>query len=275
MDRARQATNELNGDLRLSFGERVRYLCSNARRNMVAIGTGPATRAFVPPRSASGKRFVGQSPSRFLTEVFIDSELPQLLTQKQVEVVEIGCGSGSMSARLATLGFGGRYTGIDIVDQFRPQALPSSFTSNFIESDAHRFIPERPIDLLISVSALEHIPDDAKLIKRLATHMAPGGLELHVVPGAASLFTYLWHGYRQYTPKGLADRFGEGRTSIVRLGGLGTFLLHLCFITSEVLVGRSLRTFAPRLYGRMLRGALMLDRFAPVCATAYAVIRRH
>ena len=100
-------------------------------------------------------------------------------------------------------------------------------------------------------------------------------LEVHVLPSGASLATYLWHGYRQYTPVMLAERFGDD-IEIVRLGGLGSYLLHGLFITGpEMLLHRSLRKAMPRIYLALLRTALRIDRVIPVCPNAYAVIRRH
>ena len=128
---------------------------------------------------------------------------------------------------------------------------------------------------MISVSALEHIPSDTALISRLPSLFNQGGLEAHVVPSGPSLLTYLWHGYRQYTPATLAEKFGP-RIEIVRLGGLGSYLLHFLYITiPELIFGRSLRKAAPRLYSYLLRAALKVDVVSPIMPIAYAVIRRH
>jgi hypothetical protein len=145
----------------------------------------------------------------------------------------------------------------------------------FLRTDAHAFTPARPIDLLVSVSALEHIARDRELIRRLSAHMAPGGLEVHAVPAGSGLIAYLWHGYRQYTPSMLAERFGSERMEIFRLGGFGSFLLHVALITPEIFVRRFVRARAPGVYRAFLRAALAIDRVLPCCATAYVVVRRH
>ena len=67
------------------------------------------------------------------------------------------------------------------------------------------------------------------MIGRLPTFFRPGGLELHVVPSGAALLAYLEHGYRQYTPAALADKFGPC-IDIVRLGGFGSYLLNVVFM---------------------------------------------
>lgn len=263
---------EISGDIRLSIADRLRYLWRNGIRSLLSLGRGPATRPFhcsagmLTPVST-------QSPSRYLTEAFIATELPRLLpTDRPIEVLEIGCGSGSMAARLEKLGYNGAYAGVDIRDRFRPTAR--AFSQTFVCGDAHDIMPRKAIDLMISVSALEHIPRDAELIHRLSRHMGAGGVQLHFVPARAGLITYLWHGYRQYSPSDLAERFGA-QAEIIRLGGFASFVLHLVLIAPEMLFGRFVRARAPALYAMLLRAALTADRALPVCPTAYAVIKRH
>lgn len=267
---------EISGDIKLSPMDRLRYLARNAVRNLCSFASGPGSRPFLPDITRAAAIEAGQSPGRLLTELFLDAELPRLSPLRALNVLEIGCGSGSMAYRLARIGYRGTYTGIDIADRFRrdhPADFP--FALSFVQGDAHGFAPDVKGDLMVSVSVLEHIPADAMLIDRLATLFAPGGVEVHVVPSGASLLIYLWHGFRQYTPRTLADKFGP-EAHIVRLGGLGSYLLHFVFITiPDLILRRSWRKHAPRFYRAMLMGALRLDRVFPFFPSAYAVIRRH
>jgi 2-polyprenyl-3-methyl-5-hydroxy-6-metoxy-1,4-benzoquinol methylase len=270
-------SEELSGDVELSVGDRCRYLWRNLRRNAATIGRGPRTRAFpVIARDLRG-RLCGQSPSRLLTELFIERELPRLLTPGEITVFEIGCGSGSLLRRLAALGYRGRYIGVDLVDRFRrDHATTAPFTVDFIHADAHAVTPGCAVDLVISISAIEHIPRDAELLRRVTRFVRPGGLQLHVVPAAAGLFAYLWHGYRQYTPASLAERFGAETIELIALGGVGTFMVHLGVITiPEILLGYSLRTSAPSLYAALVRAGITLDRRCSAMPTAFIVVRRH
>jgi SAM-dependent methyltransferase len=208
--------------------------------------------------------------------LFLEAELPRLTVPRELEVLEIGCGSGSMAFRLSRLGYSGRYCGIDINDRFRcdhPGNFP--FAVSHVVVDAHAYAPPRAVDLLISVSTLEHIPHDGVLIRRLASLFNPGGVEVHVVPSGPSLAVYLWHGFRQYTPAALAAKFGHP-IEIVRLGGVASYLVHLVFITvPDMIFYRSLRKTLPGLYRALLLGSLRLDALLPFLPTAYAVIRRH
>jgi 2-polyprenyl-3-methyl-5-hydroxy-6-metoxy-1,4-benzoquinol methylase len=267
---------EISGDISLSPTDRLRYLWRNARRNVMDYARGPRSRAFRPDLARARAIAAGQSPGRLLTELFIEAELPKMLAVDRIDVVEVGCGSGSMAYRLARLGCCGTYLGIDVKDRFRrdhPSDFP--FEVTFSLEDAHRFMPSRPFDLIVSVSTLEHIPRDAALIRRLASMVKSGGIELHVVPSGASLAIYLWHGYRQYTPAALASKFGPD-IEIVGIGGFGSYILHFFAITiPELIFRRSLRKAAPQLYGSMLQRALQIDAIAPIMPTAFAVICRH
>ena len=90
------AANEICGDLRLSAADRLRYLFRNACRNLSSLGRGPKTRAFRPDLRRADAAMSGQSPGRLQTELFIESELPKLLPPRPLEVLEIGCGAGTM-----------------------------------------------------------------------------------------------------------------------------------------------------------------------------------
>jgi 2-polyprenyl-3-methyl-5-hydroxy-6-metoxy-1,4-benzoquinol methylase len=267
---------ELCGDIQLSPADRLRYLMRNVWANIRTVGRGPDSRIFVPDLVRAQDIEAGQSPGRLLTELLFEAQLPRLISPRELRVIEIGCGSGSMVHRLARLGYRGRYTGVDINDRFRrdhPAGFP--FAIAYHQIDAHAFAPSDTIDLMLSVSTLEHIPHDTALIQRLPSMFNPGGVEVHVVPSGASLMVYLWHGFRQYTPATLVMKFGR-EIELIRLGGLGSYLLHLVFITiPDLFFRRSWRKRAPRLYRKLLLGALRIDRLLPFFPLAYVVIRRH
>jgi SAM-dependent methyltransferase len=267
---------ELSGDVRLSAVDRLRYLFRNACRNIGTAVRSPRSRMFVPDLARVAEIEGGQSPSRLLTELFIESKLPRLTQPRELNVIEIGCGSGSMAYRLAELGYRGRYTGIDISDRFRRDHPPGfPFAVTYIQGDAHNVALPDNADLMVSVSTLEHIPQDTALIERLPALFRTGGVEVHVVPSGASLALYLWHGFRQYTAANLVAKFGP-HIEVMRIGGLGSYLLHFGFITiPDLIVGGSWRKRAPQLYRRVLLVALRVDRVLPFFPSAYVVIRRH
>lgn len=259
---------EISGDSRLTMRQRLRYLAFNLGRNL-KFGKCAAKRL----------RFCAQrllrtpstaSPGRALTEAFLHSQLPKMLPPRKLRVLEIGCGSGNLTKLLAEAGYSGSYVGVDIADRFNHTAQPG-FKREFVLADAHRFEPDGKFDLVVSVSALEHIADDRQLIQKLGGHLAQGGVQVHFVPSGWGLPAYLWHGYRQYTTISLAERFGSQQTSIFAMGGAASFVLHFLFITvGEILLRLRLRQRFPGLYGQMLNGCLAFDRLVPVCGTMYA-----
>ncbi|CAG0999297.1 Ubiquinone biosynthesis O-methyltransferase [Rhodocyclaceae bacterium] len=253
----------------MSMLQRLRYLLANFARNLDSSGTRLNLRPYSAARSS--RTPVTASPGRALTESFLLTELPRLLGRHDIRVLEIGCGSGSLTRLLAESGYRGDYVGVDVFDRF-DHSEQAEFRREFICSDAHDFQPEGQFDLIVSVSALEHIPDDQRLIRRLSTSVAPGGMQLHFVPSAWGLLTYLWHGYRQYSLPALGGRFDAACATAYAMGGGASLLLHVIFITfGEMLLGLRLRQRLPRFYGRLLDYCLRLDRLLPRCGTMYAV----
>ncbi len=262
---------EISGDGRLPLGRRVAYLLRNAAVNLLQTGTRPRIdRGFHShPDAVHG----AASPSRALTDLFLRTRLPQLIPPRPIRVLEIGCGSGSLCHKLATMGYTGSYTGIDIHDRFDREDCPG-FSRQFICADAHRFDPgESRFDLIVSVSALEHIPADMKLISRLPSWLAPSGWEIHFLPSGWGLLTYLWHGWRQYPLRSIGRRFGREAIA-TPLGGLASTSLHFAFITAgELLLPLKARKRWPAIYTSLRDRCLRLDRYVPCCPTMYLVRR--
>lgn len=260
---------EMSGDGHLTFGQRVRYLAINFLRNL-KFGAPRVKRSFFcAPRLPSTSPTA--SPSRALTEAFLHRHLPDMLPPNNVRVLEIGCGSGRLANILAGLGYSGTYVGVDIADRFDRTPL-AGFEKTFVAADIHEFEPEGHFDLIVSVSALEHIPDDHRLIRQLSQYVAPHGVQLHFVPSGWGLPVYIWHGYRQYTARALGERFDARQTMAYAMGGAASFLLHLSVITfGEMLFRLRLRQRMPLVYGRLLDLCLHLDCLLPACATMYAV----
>lgn len=265
--------SEICGDAPLGAWQRLAYLVRNALANLFASGCPVVVRRFCAPRSPATPG--AASPSRALTEAFLGSELPALLPVGPIRVLEIGCGSGRLCAELAALGYWGSYLGIDLGDRFDHTPVPG-FSKNFLHADALAYAPEgNKFDLVISVSALEHIPNETALINRIPGWLADGGIEIHFVPSGWGLLTYLWHGWRQYPLRRIGARFGVGTTAVA-LGGLTSTLVHILWITvGEMLLRLPARRRWGKTYQRMVDRALRIDETLSFCPTMYAVLRRH
>ncbi len=256
----------------MSLVDRLRYMALNFVRNLDFRKPAVSPTRFCVPRQSRTSGLV--SPSRALTEAFLCRQLPDMIPVGEIRVLDIGCGAGGLVRLLAELGYRGNYVGIDIQDGFDRSEQPG-FETSFLAIDAHQYRPDGEFDLVISVSALEHIPDDARLIQRLGGFLVPGGLQLHFVPSEWALPVYLWHGYRQYTVTSLTDRFGTRHAAVFSLGGAASFFLHLFFITVwEILLRISLRKRLSGLYTRLLDVCLAIDRSLPALGTFYAVVWR-
>jgi SAM-dependent methyltransferase len=259
----------LSGDVRLTPGQRLAWLLANAGRNLQA---GASMVQPVPGPSLPADAGAPGSPARALTDAYLLAELPRLLPRRPLNVLEIGCGSGSFCALLARLGYTGTYTGLDIGDRFNRAAVPG-FSKTFMQQDVHAFAGEGAYDLIYSNSALEHIPAEQDLPRRLGARLAPGGLQLHIVPAPWALPLYLWHGYRQYPPAALAARFDPVRTEVHRLGGPVAFLVHfLCITLLETLLRVPFRQALPGLY-RALLAACRIDRLFGQRPAIFYVVR--
>lgn len=263
------ALQELNGDLCLSVGDRLRYLGGNLWRNLrPRRRTLPIERwRTAPAAGGSG------SPLRILSEAFIREELPCQRPPGAVAVLDIGCGSGRLAALLAEAGYRGRYTGVDTDDRFAADTFAApTFLMAFVRGDAHEVTLDGPYDLILSVSALEHVADDQRLIARLNLALSPDGVQVHIVPAPAALLLYLWHGFRQYSRAALAERFGRGAYAFA-LGGVASWLVHFLWVTvPEMLLHFRARRALPRTYAAMVRLALRLDAHLPDCPYGYAVL---
>ncbi|MEG3619655.1 class I SAM-dependent methyltransferase [Magnetovibrio sp. PR-2] len=262
---------EISGDGRLTFGERLAYLRRNAWRNLRAKRS--SLRAvFYRPEGVS-QITTPSSPSRAQTMAFLEHRLKDMVPEKGARILDIGCGSGFMSDVFAECGLTGDYTGIDIQDRVRETfAHPEAFDRTFIEADAHTFETDQSFDLLFSFSALEHIPDDGKLLQHLDGMLKETGAHLHIVPAGWGLPVYLWHGFRQYTLGDIEDRFGRENVNVYALGGVFSFLLHFIFITVfEMILRVPVRKWFRSLYLVLLRFSLRADRFVPVAPVAYVV----
>lgn len=267
---------EINGDQRLGARDRVCYLLQNARRNLSAFAR-PGFRKFAqwrpPAGTIDGVAASVASPGRKLAEAFLVFGLPQHLPPGDIDILEVGCGSGRARDLLARAGYTGRYTGLDVHDRFDKSYGAAAFESKFHLMDAHTLNVGPRFDLIMSNSALEHIENDGELVARLRACLRPGGVQFHIVPSGAALPAYLWHGYRQYGGGALAERFTPGQTDVWTLGGLASLTAHIFWITLPEQLGRlALRNRCAGLYTATLRVAFVMDRFLGFGAPMYAVL---
>jgi SAM-dependent methyltransferase len=266
---------EISGDITATYQPSVAtkwwYMLYNLGRGVVggfslvrAHHWQPATTDTTDDRSPS--------PMRVLTDKAFAHFLTTHVTKKEISVLDIGAGSGYLRASLASTGYHGQYTGVDvrIHRDYRDDAVPA-FTSHLVTSPIEQFPVTQQYDLVMSVTALEHIPDDFTAARVAADATAPGGTQIHIVPGFWSLFMYLLHGYRQYNRRRLGRMFKGQNYTIYRLGGLASLLVHVCCITiPERILHRPVR-HRP-FYQSLVTRALRWDRYVPLCGYAFVIV---
>lgn len=122
-------------------------------------------------------KFQGERMAPFADVVALGSWRPGL------NIVDLGCGTGELTARLADLSEGADILGIDssasmLAESARHMRPGLRFAKQAIES----FVPEVPLDVLFSHAALQWLDDHPALFRRLAGHLLIGGQLLVQMP---------------------------------------------------------------------------------------------
>ncbi len=91
-----------------------------------------------------------------------------------MRVVDLGCGTGELTAQLHQKLQARETLGIDSSEAMLARA-PQVAGVRFEKQDIARFAPPEPFDLVFSNAALHWLPDHAALLERLTAALAPGG----------------------------------------------------------------------------------------------------
>ncbi len=157
------------------------------------------------------------TPSRFLCNIFW-SLFPWVKTNEvlgNINMLDLGCGEGYLTKRLLSR-YGkeniNKYLGVDVSDDYKMWSEISNenrkakFKSITNVLDIGGYI-ESDTNFLITQSVLEHIDTDLELFKSLKEYLYLNRrpfVQVHLFPSAACLWLYLYHGYRQYTPRSIS-----------------------------------------------------------------------
>lgn len=231
------------------------------------------------------------SPSRALCDLFWMQMSWDAIEQAvgSLHVVDVGCGSGRYGVDFQRWSGNRvvRYLGVDVQPHANWPRLSMAhrhlaFTSGRAE-DLRGLIPPGT-NVIVSQSTFEHVEDDLGAFDRIDEYVrreARPLLQIHLVPSQACLWTYLWHGYRQYTPRTLSKitaRVGnQSERMVVRLGGRACNALHARVITWPVLVrrGADARERDPAAYREALRDAIVRDLDRPQPSPAFYALLIH
>jgi trans-aconitate 2-methyltransferase len=100
-------------------------------------------------------------------------------------VVDLGCGTGELTAQLARRWRTARVTGVDSSAEMLAAADPQAVEAGvqLVRADLRDWLPEAPVDVLLTNATLQWVPDHLELLPRLAGLLAPGGVPALQVPG--------------------------------------------------------------------------------------------
>jgi hypothetical protein len=210
LSRKSSSFHTLNSDFKLSNFNKYLYLFLNAFVGFLpSKSSGKFSIEKFHPSLETAQKVASEeigavSPARFLSNIFwesIDYEILTSLVGSRLRVLELGCGTGVYGEKILKLTENSSYTGVDIrVHPNWDQLDPLKF--RFLKDTYENFdLLASNQNLIITQSALEHFENDISLFEKINSYANSCDfpvVSIHLMPSACSLYTYLWHGIRQY-----------------------------------------------------------------------------
>ncbi len=117
------------------------------------------------------------------TRARLDALAPQLGLRPGLDLLEVGCGTGLVTAWLADQVAPGSVTSLDFSPAMIAQAEARGVSATFVCADVcDGGLAGGPFDYIWCMSVFPHFRDQARALRNLATVLAPGGtlLVLHL-----------------------------------------------------------------------------------------------
>lgn len=92
------------------------------------------------------------------------------------DIVDLGCGTGSVTALLRARWPAARIVGVDSSQPMLERARAALPDVTWELADLANWAPAAPVELLVSNAALHWLDDHARLFPRLVSHLRPGGV---------------------------------------------------------------------------------------------------
>ena len=205
---------------------------------------------------------------------------------RALRVLDVGCGTGYLSARL--LADGHAVTGVEPDDAAR--ALAAQRLPEVVAARAEALpFPDASFDTVVATDVLEHVADDAAAVTEFRRVLKPGGWLVLTVPA----WMFLWgpqdvslgH-HRRYRPAMLRRLFVDWR--IRQLSFFLFFVFPAVFVVRRIfrvfpglLAERDEVGLTPRLIDPLLRGLLAIERWGirhglgwPIGVSLFAVVEK-
>lgn len=271
--------HSLNADVGLNPFQKIAYLFLNILNNLFPYANVDKRIVFKNFADLEWQKhwdetYPSSSPGRKASDLFWRS-LPWHEIEQNVgplHVFDTGCGSGNYALRLGAMLVS--YVGVDAKRRPTWAELEAKYPNfRFVESRSTNILPLIPpeTNVFITQSAIEHFDSDLgffEQIKEFIDKAKHPVVQIHLFPAAATLPLYLFHGFRQYTPRTISKitrLFPHADIALYGLGGSASKKLHFKYFTWPVLITRKYvrPAFAVEEYEPQLRAALEHDFVRP------------
>lgn len=156
--------------------------------------------------------------------------------RSDLTILDIGCGTGAMSRKLAPWG-------AVVSADFSPLALTYCRRRNLHQlcmADAMRLpFRDNSFDVVVALDILEHLPDDQAALCEFHRVLKPGGRVIATVPAYPSLWSghdvALMH-FRRYVAREVRERFTAARLKIEKLSYAMTLLYPVVWLMRRVIL---------------------------------------
>jgi trans-aconitate 2-methyltransferase len=111
--------------------------------------------------------------------------LARVVHPRPLEVVDLGCGPGTTTARLLERWPDAHIVGVDNSSEMIAHAAPLAVPGRleFRAGDLRQWAPDRPVDVLLTSATLQWVPGHEALFPHFVESLAPGGVFAFQVPG--------------------------------------------------------------------------------------------
>jgi 2-polyprenyl-3-methyl-5-hydroxy-6-metoxy-1,4-benzoquinol methylase len=121
------------------------------------------------------------------------ASLKKIVNESYDNILDVGCASGWLTARLAELFPEGKITGMDVSLEMIDYAKRVHPKIKFICTDAHKLpFAEDSFDLIICTEVLEHVVDPLNVLLEIKRCLSPRGEAIISMDTGSLLFKIIW-----------------------------------------------------------------------------------